>query len=313
MPCSLDEGILKQDELPDGLHLLDLPQPMDGFRYFISSWFFIAPDGRRIVVDPGPARSIDALLDKLSAITDGVDLVLLTHIHLDHSGGVGQFCKKYRNAKVLAHPRAKRHLLSPEKLWTASLKTIGKVAELYGEPAPLAPDALLDGCETEGITTIETPGHTPHHVSFIAPFGGRRLFFAGEAAGLYLPLASSGTPYLRPTTPPKFDAPGAKSSLRKIAQAITGDELLCYSHWGASSRAGEMISLAEKQLDDWASIIYKEKDQPEEALAERLLSDDPLLAGFSRLPEDIQARERIFIKNSVKGFILYFQEDQSPA
>ena len=98
MTASERDGV----RLPDGLHLIDLPQPLPGFRRFISSWFFRDAVGRRILVDPGPADTIPFLLRKLAAVTDGVDLVLLTHIHLDHSGGLGQFCRSRPEARVLA-------------------------------------------------------------------------------------------------------------------------------------------------------------------------------------------------------------------
>ncbi|MDR1943561.1 MAG: MBL fold metallo-hydrolase [Synergistaceae bacterium] len=295
-------------ELPAGLRLLDLPQAMTGFRQFIASWFFVDPSGRRILVDPGPASSIDLLLDKLSEVTDGVDLVLLTHIHLDHSGGIGQFCERRREAKVLAHPKARRHLLDPGKLWSASIHTLGDIAKMYGEPAPLDPGALLEGCEVPGVTTIETPGHAPHHLSFIAPFEGEKLFFAGEAAGLCIPMETASSPYIHPTTPPKYDHATARDSLCKLEAAISGDELLCYSHWGLSRDARTMISLAKKQIDEWLKIISGMADQPEDAIVDRLLSEDPLLSGYADLPDDLRERERIFIRSSVTGFLMYIAE-----
>jgi glyoxylase-like metal-dependent hydrolase (beta-lactamase superfamily II) len=110
---------------------------MAGFHHFISSWFFVDRTGRRILVDPGPAGTIPLLLDKLSSVTDGVDLVLLTHIHLDHSGGIGQLCEQYGGSAVAAHPKAMRHLVDPRRLWSSSLEVLGDVAEMFGEPAPL--------------------------------------------------------------------------------------------------------------------------------------------------------------------------------
>lgn len=168
----------RRHTLPEGLHLIDLPQPMAGFHNFLSAWYFVDALGRRVVVDPGPASSIPGLIGRLSELTDGVDLVLLTHIHLDHSGGVGQFCAHYTDAKVLVHPKGKKHLLAPGKLWSASLDTLGDVARMYGEPLPLEASALADHA-LAGMTPLETPGHAPHHLAFLVPFRGERLFFVG--------------------------------------------------------------------------------------------------------------------------------------
>lgn len=290
-----------RDELPDGLRLIDLPQPIRGFSSFISAWFFVDLEGRRVLVDPGPAGSVRALVDELSGITDGLDLILLTHIHLDHSGGIGQLCERYPDAKVVVHPRGIKHLLSPEKLWDASLRTLGEVAETYGAPSPLNPDSLADG-GISGFEILETPGHAPHHLSFIVPYPGGRLFFVGEAAGLRLPVYSeSGLPYLRPATPPKFDGPAARDSLSKIGRALCGGEILCYSHWGLSRQPEDMIRFAGEQLDRWSSVVSGMAGLPEEAVVRRLISSDPLLSEYKNLPGDLRFRERIFIANSVRG------------
>ena len=295
--------------LPEGLHLLDLPQSRPGFRYMVSAWFFVDSLGRRVVVDPGPPSTIPLLFDQLSSITNGVDLVLLTHIHLDHSGGISQFCERYKGAKILVHPKARRYLVKPEKLWQASLTTLGEIAEMYGAPLPLDPDFFLDRDELPGVTILETPGHAPHHLSFLVPFKNERLLFVGEAMGLFLPLASSPTlPYMRPATPPKFDAAAARASLRKIEEVLQGGELLCYSHWGAARRARNQIALAKGQLDDWLSLVAEMKTQPEDVIVDHLFSRDSLLKGYSQLPKDLQERERFFTLNSVKGLLEYCRE-----
>ena len=297
-------------ELPEGLYLLNLPQALPGFRYFISSWFFVDALGRRVVVDPGPASTIPLLINRLSRLTESVDFVLLTHIHLDHAGGIAQFCEHFKGARVWVHPKARRHLLDPEKLWKGSLRTLGDIVQTYGQPQPLNPNSLMDRDDIPGITCIETPGHAPHHVSFIVPFKNERLVFLGEAGGLYLPLASSPTlPYLRPTTPPKFDCVAAQSSIQKIGQAVESDDLLCYAHWGAIRRPHTHIALAKGQLDEWLSLIFKMKDQTAEDITDYLLENDSLVSGFFRLPHDLQERERFFINNSVQGFLQYFREN----
>jgi glyoxylase-like metal-dependent hydrolase (beta-lactamase superfamily II) len=305
------------EPLPKGLHLLDLPMPRPGFRRFIASWFFTDSLGRRVLVDPGPACSVPRLFEQLSPITDGIDFILLTHIHLDHSGGVGQVCRRYGDAKVLVHPRGAKHLVRPEKLWKASLGTLGDVAAMYGEPEPLEPEALLEpkafwGPEASfsgvsGVTILETPGHAPHHLSFAVRRGEDTFFFVGEAAGFFLPLPEE-TPYLRPTTPPKFDGAAALASIRKIKDFLRGGELLCYSHWGASRRADERIAAAEKQIREWLGIISAMRERLAEDIVEYLLSNDSFLKGFALLPVDLRGRERFFIRNSVSGFLEFLRQ-----
>lgn len=296
MTASERDGV----RLPDGLHLIDLPQPLPGFRRFISSWFFRDAVGRRILVDPGPADTIPFLLRKLAAVTDGVDLVLLTHIHLDHSGGLGQFCRSRPEARVLAHPKAFRHLTDPAKLWTASVETLGDVARTYGPPEPVDGPILAEADDAGLIEVLPTPGHAPHHLAFRVLCGERALFFVGEAAGLTLPTESDGL-WLRPTTPPRFDAAAALESLDRIASALRGDELLCYAHWGAYGEARRRVALAAAQIAEWLETVGTMRDRPVESIAEHLLKHDPLLQ--ASLPEDLMERERLFVGNSVRGFL----------
>jgi glyoxylase-like metal-dependent hydrolase (beta-lactamase superfamily II) len=301
--------------LPKGLNLIGLPMGRSGYRFFISAWFFTDSLGRRVLVDPGPACSVPVLFDALSSLTDDVDLILLTHIHLDHSGGIGQVCERYKNARVLLHPRGERHLAEPARLWKGSLETLKDIARMYKEPLPLPRTRIIDGAP--GIGIMETPGHAAHHLCFSAvSANGSRLFFLGEAAGLSLPLSSSV--YLRPTTPPVFNLQSAVESINTIESSLRGDETLIYAHWGAT-RDRNRIALAKKQLDNWSGIIFDklaegvppsgtDASKPDNGvirdIMETIVSEDPLMRGFSSLPDDIQDRERVFIKNSVTGFYM---------
>lgn len=289
----------------EGLFLIDLPQGMPGFRQFIASWFFVDALGRRVVVDPGPASTIPLLNGALERLTEDVDLVLLTHIHLDHAGGVGAFCRRWPHAGVLAHPRAFAHLRRPDRLWSASVRTLGNVALAYGEPEPLTAPLLSE--DPDGlIEVLSTPGHAPHHVALrTRPREGGPLFFIGEAAGLTLP-SGDGALWLRPTTPPRFDAAAALSSLDHAAAALHGDERLCYAHWGLSEDPTGRLSLAREQTERWLKLIGTMLDRRPEEVVECLLRRDPLLQ--ARLDEDLMERERRFMANSVQGFMGFLNE-----
>jgi len=313
--------------LPKGLHLFDLLLPRAGFHHFISSWFFVDSAGRRVVVDPGPASTIPLLVKELSSVTDGVDLILVTHIHLDHSGGLYQLCEEFGEAKVVAHTKGARHLIDPERLWNASRTTLGEVVEMYGPPKPIAPEKLAGYDDFPGIEVIETPGHAPHHISFIAKMGTDRLFFIGEAAGLRLPEAEAkkeiegenksgiSKKYLRPTTPPKFDVAAAHKSLAKIESALRDGDLLCYAHWGAEryDAQNSQITACGKQLDLWLDVASKMGGRPLGEIAKHLIANDPMMARYSSLPEGVRSREAFFIENAIKGFLEYLEDSKDDA
>ena len=51
-------------EIAENLYLIDLPQKIDGFRKFISSW--IIKDGNKaVIVDVGPTSTILKLIESL--------------------------------------------------------------------------------------------------------------------------------------------------------------------------------------------------------------------------------------------------------
>ena len=82
---------------------------------------------------------------------------------------------------------------------------------------------------------------------------------------------------------------------------LVGDELLCYAHWGAYGDARKRMALARSQVSEWLDIVAGMRNRPPEAIAGYLLEHDPLLR--ASLPEDLLERERLFIGNSVLGFL----------
>jgi hypothetical protein len=82
--------------------------------------------------------------------------------------------------------------------------------------------------------------------------------------------------------------------------------------------AVEMLRRHRAQLSAWSERIGRWRegraDQSADALdacVDDLLEGDPLLSGFSRLPSDVQGRERFFLRNSVKGYWEYLSRQKS--
>ncbi|HHV79767.1 MAG TPA: MBL fold metallo-hydrolase [Firmicutes bacterium] len=288
------------------LYRLDLFLPVPGFKPFITPWLIREHCGqnRCLLVDPGPSSSISQLVQKLHSLgVFKIDYVLLTHIHIDHAGGLANLLQEYPEARVLAHPKARGHLLDPSKLWAGSLKTLGQLAETYGEILPVREETLLpEGIAPEGFQIIATPGHAPHHQCYVYNYGAGKLLFAGEAGGIYL----QGQPtYLRPATPPKFLFDVTMASLNTLIGLEAS--VVCYGHIGFSSHPNSLLRLHREQLFLWRDVVNTEAREGHELsahhLTETLLSTDPLLGAFRVFDNDVRKREEYFLQNSINGFL----------
>jgi glyoxylase-like metal-dependent hydrolase (beta-lactamase superfamily II) len=288
----------------DNLHLIPLDLPKEGFHHFLCAWLY-RDDHTVILVDPGPRSTLPALLQALEEMKiRRIDHILLTHIHLDHAGGLGLLLDRYPDTKAICHPRGVPHLLKPEKLWDVSLEVLYETAVIYGEPAPVS-EKNLDGrldfpAGGMAVKVYETPGHAPHHLCY--RIGD--VLFAGEAAGIFYPMEKDI--YLRIAAPPGFDLDQYRRSLGILGNIDAA--VLCYGHFGLSFEIQILLDLAIAQTELWTSIIGQlsrlESPLFEEKVFEALLAQDPGLSCFHQLPSDVKKRETFFLNNSFRGIRL---------
>ncbi len=289
------------------IKLIEIKQETPGFDGFLGSW--VCQDNVNFLVDVGPANSSRRLIESLNSLgLDRIDYILLSHVHIDHAGALADVLKHYPMAKVICHEKGIKFLVDPSKLWAGSLAILGDTARSYGEPKPVDAGRLVPHTQKKitGLKVIETPGHAPHHLSF----SYKDNLFAGEAGGNYFFI--NNTAYLRPATPPRFFFEVFLSSLdRLIAQ---NNQTICYAHFGIAQNSQRLLNKFRKQLFRWKNIIYEQMLQGTENLVDRcletLLEKDPDLAAFNEMVLDSQNREKIFLTNSINGFIGFFQEGE---
>lgn len=205
---------------------------VDPFPDFIKSYVLIL-DNEAVLIETGPVAGSDSLLIKLEElkIIDKIKYVIVTHIHLDHGGGMGKILRNIKNAIGIVHPRAVKHLINPKKLWYASKESLGWLAELYGEPEPAPKDKLMgvkDGYEIKigksQLKIIHTVGHASHHISVYDK--SSETLFVGDSAGIYLKEFNM----IIPTTMPPFILDYYLKSIDK--QVALKPKRLAYTHTG---------------------------------------------------------------------------------
>jgi glyoxylase-like metal-dependent hydrolase (beta-lactamase superfamily II) len=281
---------------------IELPQKIPGWENFIRAW--VIQGDTTIVVDVGPKASIDSLIVQLHKMgIHKVDYVWLTHIHIDHAGGLAPFLEKFPTAKVIAPANGVPHLIDPTRLWEGSLATLGEKAVAYGPIDPVPTERLIphNAWSLSGLTILETPGHAPYHLSF----SYHDFLFCGESAGIFVPLGEKI--YLRPPTPPRFFFEQTVASVDKML--ALPDQPIYFGHAGSYSSSQKMLELYRGQLFRWkdciAKVLKPGTADLEERAIEILLEKDPLLACFQQMDPLSQQRERFFMANSIAGFIGY--------
>jgi glyoxylase-like metal-dependent hydrolase (beta-lactamase superfamily II) len=291
----------------DRLTCIDLDQPsLEGFRRFISSWLYRG-EKFTLLVDPGPLSTIPHLVKEMRRLgVERLDHILLTHIHIDHAGGTGALLREFPEAKVICHPEGIRHLVAPAKLWEGSRKVLGKLlTDVYGEILPVPADKIgfQDIVGETGVRAFLTPGHAQHHLCFLL----EDLLFAGEVAGVRSEVPEGI--YMRPATPPRFALEVALDSLdRMIALA---PRTMVFAHHGLADDAADHLQIARRQLLLWvqgvAETASADESKREEALFRWLLERDEIYRNIHQLPQDIHARERIFLGNTLRGMSEYVE------
>ncbi|WP_019911094.1 N-acyl homoserine lactonase family protein [Paenibacillus sp. HW567] len=118
-----------------------------------------------------PAHSLTGQLEEIGVRPEDIHQVVLSHMHVDHTG----YLKLFRHAKIIAQ-RAEHHyaLHTPPEL--------GNIIEDYNLPE--LDWQLIEGdCELmPGIQLISTPGHTPGHQSALISLpSGTRLVLTFDA------------------------------------------------------------------------------------------------------------------------------------
>jgi glyoxylase-like metal-dependent hydrolase (beta-lactamase superfamily II) len=275
-------------------------------QHFIASYVLM---GENIaIVETGPSSSIQNLvhgLTRLGIKPNEVSYIAVSHVHLDHAGGVGTLIKHFPKAKVIVHERGAPHLANPEKLWQQSRRALGEIAEIYGAPEPVPADRIIaakDGMTFEigdgaVLKVVETLGHAPHHLSYYEPLS--KGVFVGDAAGIYL----HDIDVIVPTTPAPFRLDMALASLNKLADLKPS--VLYYTHFGKAENAVEKLHAYADQLKLWANIAKQALNKGEdlEEIRRRIAEKDEAIKKAMEYIKKHRVLSETVPKASVLGIV----------
>jgi len=138
---------------------------------FETNCFYFEHAGKGYLIDPGDV-SVGAFLAEVG----NVDVVLLTHGHVDHVLGVAVVKERFPAARVV--------LAKADRGWYDKAELQASMFGLKYSPVPVPDDLIDPPCELDGIRVLATPGHTPGGVSYYLAdegvcFSGDTLFCQG--------------------------------------------------------------------------------------------------------------------------------------
>jgi glyoxylase-like metal-dependent hydrolase (beta-lactamase superfamily II) len=221
------------------------------------------------LVETGPTTSVEAVTAGLNSLGLGPDdlaHIVVTHIHLDHAGGVGTLSHHFPRATIWVHERGAPHLADPGKLVSSATRVYGedRLRELFG-PVEAVPQerlrAISDGDKVglaeRSLEVLYTPGHASHHVALVDSMSG--ALFTGDALGIHLPDVR----VLRPATPPPdIDVELGVQSIQRIRERA--ESLLLFSHFGPVSEVDELCDIAARRLRKWADIVREALEETDD-------------------------------------------------
>jgi glyoxylase-like metal-dependent hydrolase (beta-lactamase superfamily II) len=217
------------------------------------------------LIETGTAKSAPVVRDALASLGVGprdLKTIVVTHIHLDHAGGVGDLAAMFPEAEIVVHASGARHLVDPERLMASARRVFGSLMDdVFGQLLPTEARRVraveeVGSIDLGGGRRLEahhTPGHARHHVGLIDSLTGD--LYVGDAAGIYIPAEDPDQPGdLRPgTPPPDFDLELALNSLSKFT--TLAPTRLLFSHYGPVRDVADTLLRAEEETRLWVELV----------------------------------------------------------
>lgn len=193
-------------------------------------YLIVDPEGLTLIDTglPGSHRKILKYIAGLGHKPTDLKRILLTHSDLDHVGGLAalkkvsgaRVCASAIEAEAIAKGEPSRRLKPPQVFRRILMSVLGRLVKA----TPVQTDEILGGGQTlpvlGGLEVIETPGHTPGHLSFFVPSAS--ILFVGDS----IVSDTEGLHGSRPAL--SWDQARAAESVRK--QILLKPNIICSGH-----------------------------------------------------------------------------------
>ncbi len=227
--------------------------------------FLIDTGDHRVLVDTGAGElfgpklggRLQTSLKATGCAPDEIDVVLLTHIHIDHSGGLvekGQLMFPVATVYVgqpdvdfwLNRTNAEGAQPNRKKSFDGAIKTVEPYLAA-GKLQPFSDETVI----LPGITAIPTPGHTPGHSCYRVKSGGESIEFWGDI----LHVASVQFPH--PEITITYDVDPNAAAVQRATQFANAEKSRCLVAGAHLPFPGVGHIRAEDQGYAWVPMDYR--------------------------------------------------------
>lgn len=267
---------------------------------------YIVDAERPAVVDTGIGthhERVEAAVESVGLAVEDLEVILPTHVHLDHAGGAGFLAEAAPAATVYVHEIGAPHLADPNRLVEGTRRAVGDQWQFYVEPEPVPEDrieSLTDGDVVDlGDRHLEVhhaPGHAPHQVIVHEPDAG--WVQTADAAGIWVPSGE----FVRETTPPpNFDFEQALADIDTIRDLEP--ETLLYPHFGPVTGVEAALDEYRATLTQWVEeISARFEAESEAAVVEHFVETNEMEPVWGEL------KARAETAMNVRGVLHYLKE-----
>ncbi len=189
-----------------------------------------------VLIDTGAGPSASTIASNITETgcsLNDIEILFLTHCHIDHIGGAFYFKRHCPNLTIIAHARDAEAIQTGDPIQTA--------ATWYGlrlAPLPLDVTFHEDKKEIQAtpspVTFLHTPGHTPGSCVVLTERQGVKVLFGQDIHGPF--MAEFGS-----------DLSLWKNSMERLLRLEA--DILCEGHYGIIKGKEEVRSFIQHHLN----------------------------------------------------------------
>jgi len=209
----------------------------------VTNLFVLKARGKTMMFDGGLGDSLNEREEKIYAVEsasmmdsglagigltpDDIDVVILTHLHTDHAGGIaklvdGKFVPRFANA---------RHIIDKTE-WDRAINPDERTGAVYlpERYRPIEEAGLVDFIDGEtelfpGVRAVPTGGHSEGHFALEIESEGKQVFYYAD---IFATSAHMGVAYVPATDLFPLDTMAVKR--RVLPRIIEENVVMAYDH-----------------------------------------------------------------------------------